>query len=48
MNIREGNKLFIRSVPAFVNSAGKKRVNVHFCLRLEVADKVRLGDREMS
>ena len=48
VNIREGNKLFIRSVPAFVNSASKKRVNVHFCLRLEVADKVTLGDREMS
>ena len=46
VNIREGNKLFIRSVPAFVNSGSKKRVNVQFCLRLGpvlVADKVSLG-----
>ena len=47
VNIRAGNQLFIRSVPAFVNSSrSKKRVNVQFCLRLGpvlVADKVSLG-----
>ena len=50
VNIRAGNKLFIWSVPAFVNSSSKKRVNVQFCLRLRLADKVSLGrsSREMS
>ena len=43
VNIRAGNKLFIWSVPAFVNSSSKKRVNVQFCLRLRLADKVSLG-----
>ena len=49
VNIRAGNKLFIRSVPAFVNSTGKKkkRVNVQFCLRLSTgADKVSFGERK--
>ena len=47
VNIRAGNKLFIWSVPAFVNSSSKKRVNVQFCLWLGsgCADKVSLGRR---
>ena len=50
VNIRAGNKLFIWSVPAFVNSSSKKRVNVQFCLRLRLADKVSLdrSSPEMS
>ena len=48
VNIRAGNKLFIRSVPAFVNSSSKKRVNVQFCLRSGVCRQGKFGRKEMS